>query len=72
MAGVTGSGGMEISKKSVPTIGGSAEVVSSDHFAGPRAEGVAYDSNESIGVNRTTSGYPQGTDFGEASNPLKP
>ena len=72
MAGVTGSGGTPVSTTSVPSIGGNAEVVSSAHLNESRAEGVAYDTNVSVGEKLDTGGFPTGTDFGESSNVLRP
>jgi len=77
-----GDEGMEVKTQGVPRIGGEAAskyspdggsttpVVASAHLTdGPRAEGVAY--TEVPGMDVTTQGYPAGTDFGEASNPLR-
>ena len=73
MAGVNmeNDGAKEVKTESVPSIGGDAEVVQSDHLDNEfRANGVDY--NENPGVDVTTSAYPEGNDFGEANNPLKP
>lgn len=61
MAGVNPSAGTPVGTSTVPSIGGDAKVVASAHLDDKRAEGVAYDSNQSIGVKLDTSGYPDGT-----------
>lgn len=71
MAGVDPNAGMDAETMSVPSIGGDAEIaearnLNNDH----RNNGVAY--NETPGVDVTTKAYPEGTDVGEANNPLKP
>lgn len=60
------SGGQEAPKKSVPSIGGSAEVAGGGHTDdGSRAQGVAYDTNASVGEKLDTSAYPGGSVFPE-------
>lgn len=61
-----GDEGVEISTQQVPSIdpGASptAPIVASAHVGdAERAEGVNYNTNESIGTDRTTTGYPAGT-----------
>ncbi len=64
--------GGELAAKDSPSGGSTTPVVASAHLTdGPRAEGVAY--SETFGTTGPDgSGYPAGTDFGEANNPLKP
>jgi len=82
MAGVTlenygnNDEGSVVNKVTVPSISetGTAQVGAPAHGIGDdmRAEGVHYDSSNSVGVNRTMSGYPSATDTGESTNPLRP
>lgn len=88
MAGITEAnyrGENMVSDVQVPAIGGAegrknlspeartAPIVKTAHLNESRAEGVAYDCEESIGVKGPENkGYPAGTDFGESSNPLRP
>lgn len=53
-------GGTEYRNKAGLTVK-EAKIVQSDHMDGNRAEGVAYNSDESSGVNLTTKSYPEGT-----------
>lgn len=83
MAGVNmqGDEGTEMKTEAVPAIGGAeyrasiglpadVPVVASAHLTdGNRAEGVNYPEVAQMDV--TTRPYPEGTDVGEASNPLK-
>ncbi len=81
MAGVMmeGDEGREVKKISVPSIGGNAEIVATEHpNANVRAEGVSYPENPMEGSNVGHSivddlvhPYTE-TDVGEANNPLKP
>jgi len=69
----TGDEGKEVQFQEVPAIGGAdyrasigvpttVPVVASEHLGdGMRAEGVNYNTNESIGTDLTTTGYPTGT-----------
>ncbi len=63
MAGANYQGGTEETKKTVPSIGGPATIAADGHTSdGNRAEGVNYDSNQSIGTGGPEgSGYPAGT-----------
>ncbi len=74
MAGANMNGGQAAPTSTVPTMGslsGRADIAGNVGNE-PRAEGVNYNTNESIGVDLDTGGYPAGTNFGEASNPLRP
>lgn len=76
MAGVMmeGDEGMEVKRQSVPTIGGTdgvgstAEVVASTHLNDTNAEGNQYSVVPQFNENQMKNG----TDFGEANNPLRP
>ncbi len=65
MAGVTmyDDEGTYVSKQSVPSIGGPAPIVSGGHVGdGNRANGVSYNTDNSIGVGGPDgNGYPAGT-----------
>lgn len=80
MAGITEANyksndeGKEVSTEQVPTIGGtdgapsSAPVVASAHLGDAmRAEGVNYNSDQSIGVDVTTKAYPSGTAMSDST-----
>lgn len=80
MAGITEANyksndeGKEVSTQQVPTIGGTdgapstAPVVVSAHLGDAmRAEGVNYNSNESVGMDVTTGAYPTGTAMNDST-----
>lgn len=57
------NGGTEVTDQSVPSIGGPAMVVKSAHLTDQnRANGVDYNTDESVGVNLDIGeSYPKGT-----------
>lgn len=73
MAGANMNGGTPASTQEVPAIGGAAyrakeglptsvPVAASAHLGSDmRAEGVNYDTNQSVGVKLDTGAYPSGT-----------
>lgn len=79
MAGVmmTGDEGREVKTEMVPEIGGgdgggNSKVVESEHLDDHhRNEGVSYNENPGVDSDGMGSGFPAGTDVGEANNPLK-
>lgn len=71
---MAGDEGTEVQKQQVPTIGGidgipsSASVVASAHLRDAmRSEGVAYNTNESIGTDLDTGNYPAGTSMNDST-----
>ena len=75
MAGVDPNAGMDAAEQTVPSIGGEGtgqvmeeRNLNNDH----RNDGVEYNENPGVDVDGIGSGFPAGTDVGEANNPLKP
>lgn len=81
MAGVMTEGdeGVEVQKQSVAAMGGAeyrsseglsptVEIVQSEHVGDAmRAEGVNYNTDESIGTDLNTAGYPAGTEMTDST-----
>lgn len=71
MAGIMtpGDEGVEVKDQSVPSIGGPAQIVQSAHVGDAmRAEGVNYNTDESIGVQvDVNEAYPAGTAMNDST-----